>query len=82
MATCAVAASATQSAAKTTARSERIRSVITMTLIVAPASTTLYRTLRYWPVPSLAGRVRPPRGRPLRASRSGTRAARGGWGRR
>ncbi len=53
METCAVAASATQSAAKTTARSERIRSVITMTLIVAPASADQYRTLRYWPVPPL-----------------------------
>lgn len=51
MATCAVAASATQSAAKTTARSERIRSVITMTLIVAPAPPGPYRPLGYWPVP-------------------------------
>ncbi|MBV6697279.1 cytochrome P450 [Kitasatospora aureofaciens] len=67
MPTCAAAASATHSAAKTTARSERIRSVITMALIVAPARSSPDRTLRYWPVPpreTMPGRIAPVRRHP------------------
>ncbi|GAA2819234.1 hypothetical protein GCM10010505_50380 [Kitasatospora aburaviensis] len=72
IATCAVAASATQSAAKTTARSERIRSVITMTLIVASGPAGPYRPLRYWPVPS---RESMPGRRPARLARPARWAA-------